>query len=149
MSWSWILLIWLVGFGFLLLELLVPGVVLGILGFVMVAVAVVFMFVHHGGAAGAGLSVGSLILGGILLKLGISRLSHKHRLEEEGYVGTDDHSALIGKSGEAVTMLRPGGFATIGGRRVDVVTAGEHLPKGTAVVVTEVEGNRIEVRKAS
>ena len=54
--------------------------------------------------------------------------------------------ALVGKSGAAVTDLRPAGKATIEGRRVDVLTEGAYVARGTRVTVVRVEGNRIFVR---
>lgn len=48
---------------------------------------------------------------------------------------------LIGKTGEAVTILRPAGMAIIDGQRVDVVTQGDYIEKGTRIRVIEVQGN--------
>jgi len=49
--------------------------------------------------------------------------------------------------GTAVTNLRPAGTAVINGKRVDVVTRGEYLEKGTSIIVFAVTGNQIIVRK--
>jgi len=62
------------------------------------------------------------------------------------YVAADDHRALIGRDGWATSYLRPAGVASVGGVRVDVLTEGDFVPAGTAVVVTRVEGARIFVR---
>jgi membrane-bound ClpP family serine protease len=43
--------------------------------------------------------------------------------------------------------LRPSGTASINGRRVDVVTEGGLIERGTAVKVVAVEGARIVVRE--
>ncbi len=53
--------------------------------------------------------------------------------------------SLVGKTGTAENLLRPGGTVHIEGRRVDVVTRGEPIPAGTRVRVLEVEGNRVVV----
>lgn len=63
------------------------------------------------------------------------------------YVASEDHRHLIGASGIASSYLRPAGVAFIGGRRVDVLTEGDFVPAGAAVVVTRVEGARIFVRR--
>jgi len=55
---------------------------------------------------------------------------------------------LVGKTGKALTMLRPAGRAEIDGHAVDVVTNGDYIPEGTAVKVSEVTGNRIVVERA-
>ena len=43
--------------------------------------------------------------------------------------------------------MYPAGKAIINGKRVDVVTRGEYLEKNTAIIVIEVTGNQIIVRK--
>ncbi|MDL2235552.1 hypothetical protein LJC07_05270 [Christensenellaceae bacterium OttesenSCG-928-L17] len=57
--------------------------------------------------------------------------------------------AHIGSRGIAVTPLRPAGKAVFDYTTLDVVTAGEFLPSGAEVEVTEVEGLRILVRALS
>ena len=56
---------------------------------------------------------------------------------------------LIGKSGEAITDLRPSGSARFNGKRFDVVSRGEYISKGSTVAVLSVEGNRIVVKQES
>jgi membrane-bound serine protease (ClpP class) len=53
----------------------------------------------------------------------------------------------LGKSGTALSPLRPAGIAEIEGKRVDVVSDGELIEPGVPVVVTRVDGNRIVVRR--
>ncbi len=53
---------------------------------------------------------------------------------------------LVGKSGTAITPLRPTGVALIDGHRVDIVTRGEFVETETEVEVILVEGNRVVVR---
>ena len=55
----------------------------------------------------------------------------------------------IGRVGVAESDLRPGGKARFGNRRLDVVTDGEFLPKGSRIVVVRISGNRIMVSEAS
>jgi membrane-bound ClpP family serine protease len=54
---------------------------------------------------------------------------------------------LVGKTGVALTPLRPAGIARIDGKRVDVVTRGEMLDADAAIVVLEVAGNRVVVTR--
>ncbi len=56
---------------------------------------------------------------------------------------------LVGKTGTALMDLRPAGKADLDGQRVDVITKGEFLPKGTAVKVIIQEQMRIVVERAS
>ena len=55
-------------------------------------------------------------------------------------------ASLIGKSGIALTTLRPAGIAEIEGQRLDVTTAGTFIQQGQAVVVDKAEGIHIIVR---
>ncbi|MDY6906418.1 MAG: NfeD family protein [Thermodesulfobacteriota bacterium] len=56
-------------------------------------------------------------------------------------------SDFLGKTGTTVSDLRPAGIARIDGKRVDVVSRGEYIDKGTAIVVTAVTGNQIIVQE--
>ena len=56
---------------------------------------------------------------------------------------------LLGTEGTARSDLRPGGTADFGGKKMDVVTRGDYIPRGTAVRIAEVHGNRIVVEKHS
>ena len=55
-------------------------------------------------------------------------------------------ASLVGKSGKALTPLRPAGAALISGHRVDIVTQGEFVPAETEIEVIFVEGSRVVVR---
>jgi membrane-bound serine protease (ClpP class) len=61
------------------------------------------------------------------------------------YVTSSDFGALRGRAGTATSFLRPAGIASIDGRRIDVLTAGEFIAAGTPVRVVRVEGARIFV----
>lgn len=56
---------------------------------------------------------------------------------------------LVGKAGVALTALRPAGIAEIEGKRVDVLTAGEFIEKGSQITVVKAEGMHILVSKAA
>ena len=60
----------------------------------------------------------------------------------------DDLSYLIGSEGRTVTVLRPSGIADFNGVRLDVVSGGEYIPKGTIVYVDKIEGNKIVVKQS-
>lgn len=55
-------------------------------------------------------------------------------------------SELLGKTGVAITILRPSGIAEFEGNRVSVSTAGEFIQKGDTVTVVKAEGMHILVR---
>lgn len=64
-----------------------------------------------------------------------------------GYVTSENKMFLLGRTGRALTVLRPSGVADIDGLRVDVVTEGDFLDSGTPIVVSHVEGVRVVVEK--
>jgi membrane-bound serine protease (ClpP class) len=55
---------------------------------------------------------------------------------------------LVGKTGEAVTDLRPAGIVRVEGMPLDAMTRGEYLVKGTQVRVIDVQGSVHMVEEA-
>lgn len=67
---------------------------------------------------------------------------------DAGFVSAPDTDRQwLGRTGTAVSPLRPSGIADIDGARVDVVSDGVFLDAGSPIVVTRVDGNRIVVRQ--
>lgn len=64
----------------------------------------------------------------------------------QGYISSASRMELVGQSGVALTPLRPAGMADVAGERLDVVTEGEYIASGSAVVVIRSEGYRHVVR---
>ena len=70
--------------------------------------------------------------------------------ESAGPQARDEESLpAIGQVGVAESDLRPGGKARFGNRRLDVLTDGEFLPKGSRIVVVRFSGNRLMVSEAT
>ena len=61
---------------------------------------------------------------------------------DTGYVSAPERDDLIGLVGTATTDLHPAGIAVVGDERLDVVTEGGFIAKGTAVRVMRSEGYR-------
>ena len=95
------------------------------------------------------------LIGSLVLLRFLPRLPFGQRLILEtglsagkGYASSPDaDKQWLGKSGTAISPLRPSGIADIEGERVDVVSDGEFIESGAQVVVTRVDGNRIVVRR--
>ncbi|MCQ2226570.1 MAG: NfeD family protein [Bacteroidales bacterium] len=69
--------------------------------------------------------------------------------DQEGYIGTDTSVlGLCGKRGTAITDLRPGGKVDIDGKRLDAVSNGPFIAKGTDIVVIEASASQAVVEKA-
>ena len=66
-----------------------------------------------------------------------------------GFVSGQDYQAYLGKTGIALTLLRPAGMIDIDGAHLDVVSEGKYIPAGTMVKVVSVIGQRIVVRLVS
>ncbi|MCX6914921.1 MAG: hypothetical protein NT167_18025 [Verrucomicrobia bacterium] len=142
----------IVGAILLFLEPLLPGMIAGIIGFLCLMAAVML------GYRDFGYQTGSLILAGVLVGLVIgtwcwlkffpeSRLGKRFISQSSsGELGVEKPELLNG-TGVALTQLRPSGTASINGQRVDVVTEGGLIERGTAVKVVTVEGARIVVRE--
>ena len=64
-----------------------------------------------------------------------------------GYTSDVKVKEMLGKQGKALTDLRPSGTALIEDKRVDVVTHGEYINKGTKVIVIQEEGSKVVVEK--
>lgn len=63
-----------------------------------------------------------------------------------GYVSSETYDAYLGRTGVALTLLRPAGVIDIDGAHLDVVSEAQYVPAGTKVKVVSVSGNRVVVR---
>ena len=87
----------------------------------------------------------------ILRFLPSSRLWAKMVLKESedtqsGYVSGNDYSHYLGRTGKALTLLRPAGTVEIDGVQLDVITGGQFIKPGSIVKVVDVSANRIVVK---
>ncbi|MCB0806133.1 MAG: NfeD family protein [Bacteroidales bacterium] len=155
MSWTIIAVLIIVGFLFLLLEILVlPGTtVAGIIGFMMIAVGVWQAYTVHGGAAGTLTLVGSAVLSAVFLYFALKSNTWKRASLSSninGRVNTvDPDSVKAGDTGKAVSRLAPMGKAFINGNYYEVRTKGEYLDQGTEIEVLKIDINKITVKSKS
>ncbi len=149
------LLIGLLAAGMLLIgaEVFVPGAVAGTIGALCLIAAAGVAFTIST-ALGAYVSAGIVLLVALTIILWIklfpkSAIGRMMTLSQDGktFKSADPRETLVGKDGVAHSELRPAGFALIDGRRVDVITEGNLVPKGAPIRVVRVEGNRVVVRK--
>lgn len=134
----------------LLLETILPGMIAGIIGAccLIAGVALAYRFGAH---------TGNLVLfivllvciGGFVAWVRLFPTSRVgKRVISDRVVGNidADRPELLNQTGTAFTNLRPAGTAVINGKRVDVVTEGGMIAKGTPVKVVAIEGMRVVVR---
>lgn len=156
MAEYWVLILFAFGIAMMLVEAVMPGFgIFGIAGLISTIISIVLAAVSV--QTGMIMLLVSLVLAGIFSFLAFrffaarGALRHIILSEEEkadlGYVAPLDQKELAGKSGVAVTALRPSGAAEIGGRRIDVVSDGAFIAMGEPVQVERVEGVRVIVRR--
>jgi membrane-bound serine protease (ClpP class) len=146
-----VLTLLLVGALLILAEAVLPGLIAGIVGFCCVAAGVVEGYLEFGARTGNLILLGVLVglIAGFSLWLKYFPDSRLARLfVSQRVVGNIDaeQPELLNQTGTAYTQLRPAGTALINGRRVDVVTEGALIERGTPVKVIKVEGMRVIVR---
>ena len=159
--WVSILLL-AIGFAAIFLELFVPaGGLVGLGGVVSMVVAIVLAFVHHGSTEGTLLLIAAMIGTPITLVIAFKIFPHtwvgkrlilkQSEVSEEGFTSSsvDQYTAILGKEGLTISMLRPSGMVRVGDSKYSVVTEGDLIEENTRVKVIAVEGNRIVVRRAA
>ena len=107
----------------------------------------------------ASLSVTLLAFLGFLYVAPQSRFASRLVLKQKVAGGASDRDThgvetsrgdkLMGREGVALGDLRPSGTAMFDDDRVDVVTEGDYVVKGSTVKVIEVRGNRVVVRRTA
>ncbi|MDE0638467.1 MAG: hypothetical protein OXI43_21710 [Candidatus Poribacteria bacterium] len=154
-------LLFIVGLALIILEVFViPGFgVAGILGLILMLVSVFYIFFQNTDDVNTALlwlSV-SIILTSVLAIVATIFLPKSAPFQrfalstvmstDQGYhsAGAQDFQSFIGKTGVALTPLRPAGTARIDNKRLDVVTVGDFIAQNTRVKVLEVEGSKISV----
>ena len=140
------------GFLLMLIEIFVPGGVLGVLGLICVGYGCYLAF-GLSNAWGLGSVALSLVATSVTLTILVrTKAAKKMVLDVPGvqeWKATEDGLAdLEGKVGHTLTPLRPAGLAEIDDQRIDVVADSEFLEAGVSVRVCEVEGNRVVVEAA-
>lgn len=142
------------GFLMLLVELFIPGGIVGIFGGLVILAGVILSFVEFGFITGSLILIGACILAFLMFLWWLrhfpdSYIGKKLTLGAavSGRTEHPDNSELVGAEGKALTQLRPAGVAHIAARRVDVVTEGEFVSAGDAVKVIWCEGARVVVRR--
>ena len=157
---EWAFLLFILGLGLIALEVFViPGFgIAGFLGITLMLGSVFFVFdkAYEFRTAVMWLSISVILTAGMAILAAFylpeTRLFQRLALStvmdtEMGYHSSspEDFQGYLGKSGVALTPLRPSGTARIADKRVDVVTVGDFIPQDSNVKVVEVEGSKVFV----
>ena len=156
MGTGFVITLFVLGIIFLILEIFVPGGIIGLFGVLALITGIVFSVDSF--AQGV-FFVGLLLLtltGIFLLSFRLpqtrflwDRFALKTRLTtKDGYVTPrQNYECFLDKQGIALCQLHPAGTADINGERLDVVTEGAFVNSGSRIKVIAVEGTRIIVRQ--
>ncbi|MHB1326848.1 MAG: NfeD family protein, partial [Gemmatimonadales bacterium] len=144
---------------------LLPGFgVAGVLGLGLVGTSVILAMVSGMPTGSDLVQAGAILVAALVITLAVAfawirHLPNSRRFgkalhgeemsTQSGYISAPPRPDLIGRTGRAVTDLRPAGVVEIDNERVDVVTEGEYLAAGTAVAVIRAESYRHIVRAAN
>ena len=159
----------LVSLGMILLAVevfVIPGfTVAGVSGIVVLVAGLGMTLVGAGATMNAIMGALGRVAFSILLALAgalalvrmLPRLPFGRRLVLEtgmqadlGYVSAPARDRQwLGRTGTALSPLRPAGIAEIDAARVDVVSDGGFIEAGTPILVTRVDGNRIVIRPSA
>ncbi|UFJ43155.1 nodulation protein NfeD [Brevibacillus humidisoli] len=147
--------LFVLGVVLMLAEIVLPGGIVGIIGFVSLSSSLVLAaYDTEQGLVSLAFAALVTVIAAIWLvkRYGFKGLISKFVLSDElrseaGYIAPRDQRELIGQVGIALTPLRPSGIVRIDGKRVDAVSAGGFIASGTEVVVIQVEGTRVVVEE--
>ncbi|MGB9664596.1 MAG: NfeD family protein [Ignavibacteria bacterium] len=148
------LILVLIGLILITLEVFfLPGLIVGILGGILIFVAVIYLNLTYGFEIAIVTFVFSLFAGIILFLLFKKfKISDRFILKEEqkSFLKDDYKSKkieIIGKKGISLTDLKPSGFVLIEGGKFDVQSSGEFIPKNSVIEIISIEGSKIFVKK--
>ncbi|MBC8488159.1 MAG: NfeD family protein [Bacteroidetes bacterium] len=152
MDWTIIAVLIIVGFLFLLLEILVlPGTnIAGILGFVMIGLGVWQAYAMHGAISGTITLGATVILSLFALYFALkSKTWKKATLKKEinSRVNVIDEQRIkVGDTGIAISRINPMGKAMINGEYYEVKSTGEFIDDNTELEIIKIDHNKITVK---
>lgn len=150
------LIIFVVGLILLVIEAISPGFGLpGISGIILIIVGIVLAM---GSLQSAIMSLSvSIILTAVITILLVKKgqkiqafnkiILSTRQEDEEGYLSAIPKVEYLDREGMAITDLRPSGVIEIDEEKLDALSEGSYIPKGSQIKVIKVEGSKIIVRR--
>ncbi|MBO0996529.1 nodulation protein NfeD [Bacillus sp. SD075] len=150
------LAMFIIGVILVLVEFFIPGGIIGLLGFTAIVGS---LFLATGDPVHMTISLliavtVSILVFILLVKVFGKQMKFFRKMiltdatkTEQGYVSNPNRLDLLGVEGKALTDLRPSGTALVKEERVDVVTEGSFISKGSPITIVKVEGSRVVVRE--
>jgi membrane-bound ClpP family serine protease len=150
-----IILLFVLGLVFLVLEVITPGPVFGILGGLTLMGGIAVAATQYGGSGGLLAAFIAIVavcatLYAELVWLPKTRFAQKFSVKSTS--GTtirqqDVEAGMVGKSAEAVTTLAPSGYVLVEGRRYEAFCQSGHAERGAQLLVTGLDNFRLIVTK--
>ncbi len=134
-------------------EFFVPGGILGTLGALLLIAGVIVCFWKQTKLIWVAVYIFLLLIGlALAIRLALQKIKRSQksfylRDDQEGYVASSYENEIIGKSGQALTSLRPSGHILIEEKPYQAVSESGYIKKGTSIQVIGGEGARFIVRK--
>ncbi len=153
---TWAIVLMLLGCALVVLEVFIPsGGILGMLSGLAILGSILFAF-RRDVTSGMVFVLISLVAVPTLLAFAFRVWPHTPmgkaflgELPNEAELKPIDvRRELVGRAGIAKTMMLPSGSVQVDGQWLDAVSQGDAIEPGEAVVVVEVRGNRVVVRRA-
>jgi membrane-bound ClpP family serine protease len=138
-----VLILFVVGVLLLAAEALLPGAVLGILGGLCLAAGSVVSFFHFGTSGGLIATALAVVFLGLALFLEFyllprTKLGKQMFVQETSGVAAPAPGAgenLLGRPAEALTILAPGGYVLVDGKRYEAFCKSGHAAQGAQLKV--------------
>lgn len=135
----------------LLIEIfIVPGFIVGIVGFIMVGVGVYFTYVDHGTLYGNILLVLITLVMTTIVVYAFRNGAWDMFSNKEIITGkANDIKSLeieVGDTGKTISAIRPSGIAHVKSQRTEVHSEGSFIPSGTEIVVEKIVNNKIYIK---
>ena len=151
MSWILLLILILGGLILLIIELLViPGTsVVGIVGFIMMAVGIWQSYAAFGVTIGTIILLGTAALSALTIYFSLrSKTWERAKLHSsiDSKVNTNAQKLKVGDRGVTISRLNPMGKALFHSEFHEVSSFVELIPNDTSVEIVEIDGNKVFVK---
>lgn len=152
MSWSIIAILIILGLLFLVIEILVlPGATVGgIIGFILLGVAIWQTYATHGSAAGHIIVAATFVLTVLTLYLSLKSRTWNRAMLHDSIAGRvnliDEKKIKVGDTGKSVSRINPSGKAIVNGEYYEVRSLGEYIDQNQVVEVVKININQIIVK---
>lgn len=144
----------LLGLIFIFCEFFLPSIVAAVIGAILSLMGLIFFMLQGKGWIWnlTYLTVTALAVF-LTCKFALWQIKRSRRFflndDQKGFSASEFSSELIGKMGVADCDMRPAGFVTVEGQRLQALAQEGYLPKGTEILVVSGKGAHLIVKKGA